>query len=135
MYETGEKCVYIWGLSLTRSEVRANNSFPLSSLTRLTAISPSHDCLPLAAESTCALLSARVIRCLLVHPRRTGSAGLNPLSVIEAVGAGAAGSFSINQLGPRIAKRDFKRKFSRHADASAPKFVLCTSLALTAGFR
>lgn len=31
--------------------------------------------------------------------------------MIEAVGAGAAGSFSINQLGPRIARRDFKPGF------------------------
>jgi 3-hydroxyisobutyrate dehydrogenase len=38
-------------------------------------------------------------------------AGLDPLKVIEAVGAGAAGSFSINVLGPRIAKRDFAPGF------------------------
>lgn len=36
---------------------------------------------------------------------------MDPLKVIEAVGAGAAGSFSINVLGPRIAKRDFAPGF------------------------
>lgn len=34
-------------------------------------------------------------------------AGLDLDEVIAAVGAGAAGSFSINTLGPRIAKRNF----------------------------
>jgi len=38
-------------------------------------------------------------------------AGLNPLQVIEAVGAGAAGSWSINNLGPRIAARNFEPGF------------------------
>lgn len=42
---------------------------------------------------------------------RTRRAGLDPLKVIDAVGSGAAGSFSINQLGPRIARRDFKPGF------------------------
>jgi 3-hydroxyisobutyrate dehydrogenase len=35
-------------------------------------------------------------------------AGLDPLLVIEAVGAGAAGSWSINNLGPRIVKGNFE---------------------------
>lgn len=38
-------------------------------------------------------------------------AGLDPLRVIEAVGSGAAGSWSINNLGPRIAHRDFAPGF------------------------
>lgn len=38
-------------------------------------------------------------------------AGMDPLEVIAAVGAGAAGSFSINVLGPRISKRDFAPGF------------------------
>ncbi len=38
-------------------------------------------------------------------------AGLEPLQVIEAVGAGAAGSWSILNLGPRIAKRNFEPGF------------------------
>jgi len=38
-------------------------------------------------------------------------AGLDPLKVIEAVGSGAAGSWSINNLGPRIVKRDFAAGF------------------------
>lgn len=38
-------------------------------------------------------------------------AGLDPLWVIEAVGSGAAGSWSINNLGPRIVKRDFAPGF------------------------
>ncbi len=38
-------------------------------------------------------------------------AGLDPLRVIEAVGSGAAGSWSINNLGPRIVKRDFAPGF------------------------
>ena len=38
-------------------------------------------------------------------------AGLEPMQVIEAVGSGAAGSWSINNLGPRIAKRDFNPGF------------------------
>jgi 3-hydroxyisobutyrate dehydrogenase len=37
--------------------------------------------------------------------------GLDPTAVIEAVGAGAAGSFSINVLGPRIVRRDFAPGF------------------------
>ncbi len=38
-------------------------------------------------------------------------AGLDPLKVIEAVGSGAAGSWSINNLGPRIVRRDFAPGF------------------------
>jgi 3-hydroxyisobutyrate dehydrogenase len=38
-------------------------------------------------------------------------AGLDPLKVIESVGSGAAGSWSINNLGPRIIKRDFEPGF------------------------
>ena len=38
-------------------------------------------------------------------------AGLDPMKVIEAVGQGAAGSWSINNLGPRIVKGDFKPGF------------------------
>lgn len=44
----------------------------------------------------------------LIYARR---AGLDPMQVIEAVGSGAAGSWSINNLGPRIAKRDFNPGF------------------------
>jgi 3-hydroxyisobutyrate dehydrogenase len=38
-------------------------------------------------------------------------AGLDPLKVIESVGSGAAGSWSINNLGPRMLKRDFEPGF------------------------
>lgn len=38
-------------------------------------------------------------------------AGLNPTEVIAAVGAGAAGSWSINNLGPRIVARNFDPGF------------------------
>lgn len=38
-------------------------------------------------------------------------AGLDPLKVIESVGSGAAGSWSINNLGPRIIQRDFEPGF------------------------
>jgi len=38
-------------------------------------------------------------------------AGLNLEQVIQAVGAGAAGSWSINNLGPRIVKRNFDPGF------------------------
>lgn len=38
-------------------------------------------------------------------------AGLDPLKVIESVGAGAAGSWTINNLGPRIVRRDFEPGF------------------------
>jgi 3-hydroxyisobutyrate dehydrogenase len=37
--------------------------------------------------------------------------GLDLNEAIAAVGAGAAGSWSINNLGPRIARRDFKPGF------------------------
>jgi len=45
--------------------------------------------------------------CLLYAQR----AGLDPLRVIESVGAGAAGSWTINNLGPRIVRRDFEPGF------------------------
>jgi 3-hydroxyisobutyrate dehydrogenase len=38
-------------------------------------------------------------------------AGLNVEEVLKAVGSGAAGSFSLNVLGPRINKRDFEPGF------------------------
>lgn len=38
-------------------------------------------------------------------------AGLDPLKVIESVGAGAAGSWTINNLGPRMTQRDFQPGF------------------------
>lgn len=38
-------------------------------------------------------------------------AGLDPLNVIQSVGSGAAGSWSINNLGPRMIKRDFAPGF------------------------
>jgi len=38
-------------------------------------------------------------------------AGLDPLKVIQSVGAGAAGSWSINNLGPRMVNRDFNPGF------------------------
>lgn len=44
----------------------------------------------------------------LIYARRSG---LDPMQVIEAVGSGAAGSWSINNLGPRIARRDFNPGF------------------------
>ena len=44
----------------------------------------------------------------LIYARR---AGLDPMQVIEAVGSGAAGSWSILNLGPRIVKRDFNPGF------------------------
>ncbi|MFO0874827.1 MAG: NAD(P)-dependent oxidoreductase [Phycisphaerales bacterium] len=40
-----------------------------------------------------------------------GRAGLDPAKVIESVGGGAAGSWSINNLGPRIVRRDFEPGF------------------------
>jgi 3-hydroxyisobutyrate dehydrogenase len=38
-------------------------------------------------------------------------AGLDPLKVIESVGSGAAGSWSINNLGPRMINRNFEPGF------------------------
>jgi 3-hydroxyisobutyrate dehydrogenase len=38
-------------------------------------------------------------------------AGLDPSTVIESVGSGAAGSWSINNLGPRMIRRDFAPGF------------------------
>lgn len=38
-------------------------------------------------------------------------AGLDPMKVIESVGSGAAGSWTINNLGPRMIKRDFEPGF------------------------
>ncbi|QDU60628.1 2-hydroxy-3-oxopropionate reductase [Planctomycetes bacterium Pan216] len=37
--------------------------------------------------------------------------GLDPMKVLESVGSGAAGSWSINNLGPRIIKGDFEPGF------------------------
>jgi 3-hydroxyisobutyrate dehydrogenase len=39
------------------------------------------------------------------------TAGLDPMKVIESVGSGAAGSWAINNLGPRILKGDFNPGF------------------------
>ena len=39
------------------------------------------------------------------------AAGLDPLKVIESVGSGAAGSWSINNLGPRMVNRNFEPGF------------------------
>ncbi len=44
----------------------------------------------------------------LIYAKR---AGLDPMQVIESVGAGAAGSWSINNLGPRIIRGDFEPGF------------------------
>lgn len=44
----------------------------------------------------------------LLYARR---AGLDPLTVIESVGSGAAGSWTINNLGPRMVRRDFAPGF------------------------
>lgn len=38
-------------------------------------------------------------------------AGLDPATVIQSVGSGAAGSWTINNLGPRIIRRDFNPGF------------------------
>jgi 3-hydroxyisobutyrate dehydrogenase len=38
-------------------------------------------------------------------------AGLDPMTVIESVGSGAAGSWTINNLGPRMVRRDFEPGF------------------------
>lgn len=38
-------------------------------------------------------------------------AGLNAANVIESVGSGAAGSWTVNNLGPRIVQRDFEPGF------------------------
>ena len=38
-------------------------------------------------------------------------AGLDPLRVIASVGSGAAASWSINQLGPKVSARDFAPGF------------------------
>jgi 3-hydroxyisobutyrate dehydrogenase len=40
-----------------------------------------------------------------------GRAGLDPIRVIESVGSGAAGSWSINNYGPRMIRRDFEPGF------------------------
>jgi 3-hydroxyisobutyrate dehydrogenase len=40
-----------------------------------------------------------------------GRAGLDPQRVIESVASGAAGSWSISNLGPRINRRDFDPGF------------------------
>jgi 3-hydroxyisobutyrate dehydrogenase len=39
------------------------------------------------------------------------SAGLDPQTVLSAIGGGAAGGFQLNNLGPRIAKGDFAPGF------------------------
>lgn len=44
----------------------------------------------------------------LVYAHR---AGLDTEAVIRAIGAGAAGSWAVNNLGPRVAKRDFAPGF------------------------
>ena len=44
----------------------------------------------------------------MLYARR---AGLDPLRVIESVGAGAAGSWTINELGPRMVRGDFAPGF------------------------
>ena len=44
----------------------------------------------------------------LIYAQR---AGLDPMKVIESVGSGAAGSWTINNLGPRIVRRDFEPGF------------------------
>jgi 3-hydroxyisobutyrate dehydrogenase len=44
----------------------------------------------------------------LIYARR---AGLDPTTVIQSVGSGAAGSWSISNLGPRMIKRDFDPGF------------------------
>ena len=38
-------------------------------------------------------------------------AGLDVEGVIKAIGAGAAGSWAVNNLGPRVAARDFEPGF------------------------
>jgi len=48
-----------------------------------------------------------VVECLLYAHK----SGLDPLEVIAAIGSGAAGCWSINNLGPRIARRDFDPGF------------------------
>lgn len=62
----------------------------------------------------------KMVNQLLIGPMMIGvceallyayKAGLDPLKVIESVGPGAAGSWSINNLGPRIVKRDFEPGF------------------------
>jgi len=52
-------------------------------------------------------------------------AGLDPLTVIKSVGAGAAGSWTINNLGPRMIKRDFAPGFY------VEHFIKDLSIALT----
>ncbi|MGQ9616226.1 MAG: NAD(P)-dependent oxidoreductase [Spirochaetota bacterium] len=47
------------------------------------------------------------VECLLYAKK----AGLDPEEVIRAIGSGAAGSWTINNLGPRIIQRDFKPGF------------------------
>jgi len=47
------------------------------------------------------------VECLLYAKK----AGLDPGEVIRAIGSGAAGSWTINNLGPRIIQRDFKPGF------------------------
>ena len=44
----------------------------------------------------------------LVYAQRSG---LDPLAVIDAIGAGAAGSWAINNLGARVVQRDFAPGF------------------------
>jgi 3-hydroxyisobutyrate dehydrogenase len=45
----------------------------------------------------------------MVYARR---AGLDPLRVIESVGSGAAGSWSVTNLAPRVARGDFEPGFA-----------------------
>lgn len=44
----------------------------------------------------------------LIYAQRSG---LDPMKVIESVGSGAAGGWTINNLGPRIVRRDFEPGF------------------------
>ena len=43
--------------------------------------------------------------------------GLDPAKVIEAIGAGAAGSWQLNNLGPKIVAGDYRPGFLRATDA------------------
>ena len=56
------------------------------------------------------LIASTMIGCCegLLYASR---AGLDPLTVIESVGSGAAGSWTVNVLGPRMIQRDFDPGF------------------------
>ncbi len=75
--------------------------------------------------------------------RLASAGGLDPARVIEAIGAGAAGSWQLNNLGPKIVAKDYAPGFfiklirkdlrlvteaARNADVALPGLALMTSM-------